>query len=120
MKKFSFEQAFDYALLRVFGIKTFNRELKEIDRKLKKKPKEKPFHWYSIKMVYKDKNMNVLFDFVTYIGYANQADVFEFKLAKKYFFKEVKATPQAKKLLCNGVVTVEVIGYLGFFAKNEK
>lgn len=118
-KELSFEKAFDYALLKLFGIKTFDMEMRIAANKAKKE-KPQPFHWYSVRMIYKNKDMNPLFDFVTYIGYRNQSDVFDSKMAKQYFFNNVKATPKAKKLLCNGVVTVEIIGYLGFFAKKEK
>ena len=118
-KELSFEKAFDYALLKLFGVKTFAMEMRIAANKANKE-KPQPLHWYSVRMIYKTKNMNPLFDFVTYVGYRNQSDVLDIKLAKQYFFKQVKATPQVKKLLCNGVVTAEIIGYLGFFAKNEK
>ena len=118
-KQLSFEKAFDYALLKLFGIKTFGMEMRIAEEKIRKSSNPK-VHWYSVRMIYKNKDMNPLFDFVTYVGYLNQEDVFDIRMAKQYFFNHVKATPKAKKLLCNGVVTVEIIGYLGFFAKKEK
>jgi hypothetical protein len=118
-KQLSFEKAFDYALLKLFGIKTFAMEMRIAEEKIRKSSNPK-VHWYSVKMTYRSKDMSVLFDFVTYVGYLNQEDVFDFKLAKQHFFKNIKNDPRAKKLLCNGVVSVEIIGYLGFFAKKEK
>ena len=81
------------------------------------KKKEKELHWYTVRFVYKTKTDNRIFDFTTSVGITEQKYILNHKLIKKEHFYSLVSKNYLKDFLCNGNLGLEVICYLGKFAK---
>lgn len=75
-------------------------------------------YWYRVKFVYKTKGLKQLFSYFMFIGLVEKNAILSernLKLNSNIMFKNLAI----KKLLCNGIYSVEDINYLGYF-KNKK
>lgn len=75
-------------------------------------------YWYQIKLVYKTKELNQIFSNTTQIGLARKSNILKERYCKKVFAplhknKDIKI----RRLLCNGVLSIETISYLGYIKK---
>jgi hypothetical protein len=75
------------------------------------------YHWYEVRYRYNN-NGNNIFDWTTQIGLQNKKVILNARELKKI------QTPlhknkylNAKRFLCNGQLTVEIVCYLGRFSK---
>ncbi len=74
------------------------------------------YHWYQCKYIYKDKNNKILFDFQIQKGVTDKSMILDTRQMKDInMYDQLK--PGQKYLLCNGMVTIEYIAYLGYFKK---
>ena len=71
-------------------------------------------HWYQIKMSYMDGNTE-LFSDTACVSLVCLSDILKFRLIKKSAAKHMVKKPGAKRLLCNGVIQITVLAYLGKF-----
>lgn len=71
------------------------------------------YHWYELRFYYK-KNGKEILNFTNQIGFVEQADVLKDREAK-LVMKPLHKHPVFQPHLCNGVLTVERLAYLGYF-----
>lgn len=71
-------------------------------------------YWYSVRFIYLDNKNNRILDYYNEVGLKNKQDVLNHRTIKKiglplHLNKEIH-----KKYLCNGVLQIEIISYLGW------
>lgn len=71
-------------------------------------------HWYQIKMSYMDGNRELFYD-TACVSVVCQADILKFRQIKKSAARHMVKKPGVKPLLCNGVILITVLAYLGKF-----
>lgn len=75
----------------------------------------KKYHWYGIRYIYK-KNGIKIFDFANEVGLVEQKTILNRRKIKK-LAGPLYRVPNAKPLLCNGNLDMEILCYLGYFSK---
>jgi len=75
-------------------------------------------YWYRIKVRY-IKNYRVLASAHVLLGLKYQNDILEIRTIRTYAFKIVKKE-LTKALLCNGIIDINEVSYLGHFASKTE
>ena len=73
-------------------------------------------HWYEVRFIYKNDNRYPLFNFTQQVGLKKQSDILNDRLIKKLLVP-IHKMDNVKHLLCNGILTTEIVCYLGYFKK---
>jgi hypothetical protein len=76
-------------------------------------------HWYSIDIQYV-KNNKILFTKNTTVGVVFQSDIMKHRSIRKSVGGFIRQSENAKPILCNGNLNIDVRAYLGHFKHNSE
>lgn len=77
------------------------------------------FYWYAVELTYKDKSGRMQYTQSAELGVAHKARVLNHRYLKKLFIPAHK-NPAAVAHLCNGTMVIKIVGYLGYFRKDDQ